>query len=799
MALKGLSPSSAHSSPSPDLASDGPSTNASPVSASTSLYISQASDEGDSSGHHSSRGTPTRFMSDLTRSASAGKGGCWTCRVRRKKCDEEREGDSCKTCLRLRIKCLGWGPKRPDWMRDKEKVAAYKADIKEQLSRMGLIRGQPRQLWHGLPSSSQPSTPGVAGPGPHTTLRRAHSDRQPQRREPGYRRAPYHLPTLPGGAASGKSPTHPSVRAFACVLVRVPCAREAPAALAISPIWSETPRTLARIRSRARRNLPGVSWLLTAAPAGPEHAHNIPASSRQCQISPMVSFLPAPASAATMSDPLYGFPQSAPSVPPPLSGGGDDGQYGYLPRQGLPMPAPSPPTPAIRQEDYIRYYFDHVRELQFVFSGESLASILYPLVQADPNGAVALSLCALAALHHARVRLAQGAGPIVDDPDSENSPPRQFYDRALYRLMHGPQTNGMGQYADADAVAAVQLVSYVVLGGGTMDWMTPLEYACEWLAQTGIYNEENPKLTLLNMTPAGRFAAKATMYIDVIASITLKQPPRFLPLYKRLFGGGGGGFWAASAGVATGVGAPHVELRMDALTGCPDEALLALAEISALAHWKTSELHNGTLSVRELIRRGDLIEKELGQRAAASRRGTAAAARGLDMGVAPAGLPMSMGMPQPQPGLVGAGQMPRGTVDTTKHTVAEMFREAAILYLHTVLSDSAPGVPEIVNSVEQMMKLLNELPPSAYDRALMLPLFLAGVMTDTQVLREVVKRRFFMQDATMGNVLLAQTVMEQAWMQRTAFARGARMGDRPPRVGDWRDHLRMEWASLLLI
>lgn len=59
-----------------------------------------------------------------------------TCRVRRKvcvprrvraataltaavqKCDEERvEDDSCKTCRRLGIQCLGWGPKRPDWMR----------------------------------------------------------------------------------------------------------------------------------------------------------------------------------------------------------------------------------------------------------------------------------------------------------------------------------------------------------------------------------------------------------------------------------------------------------------------------------------------------------------------------------------------------------------------------------------------------------------------------------------------------------------------------------------------------------
>ena len=33
------------------------------------------------------------------------------------KCDEQREGDSCKTCKRLTLTCLGWGPKRPDWMR----------------------------------------------------------------------------------------------------------------------------------------------------------------------------------------------------------------------------------------------------------------------------------------------------------------------------------------------------------------------------------------------------------------------------------------------------------------------------------------------------------------------------------------------------------------------------------------------------------------------------------------------------------------------------------------------------------
>ncbi|KAI0368789.1 hypothetical protein BV20DRAFT_947406 [Pilatotrama ljubarskyi] len=729
MALKGLpSPSSGDSnSPSPDLASDGPSLNASPVSAANSLYISQASDEGESTPNHSSRGTPSHFMSDLTRSSSAGKGGCWTCRVRRKKCDEEREGDSCKTCLRLRIKCLGWGPKRPDWMRDKEKVAAYKADIKEQLSRMGLIRGQPRQPWHL--SASQPPTPGVAGPGPQT-LRRSLSSRETYRREAAFMRgqAPYHLPGLPG--------------------------------------------TVSR----------------------PEHPHNIPSasSSRSNQMSPMVNFVPTPSS-VNMSDNVYGYPQSASSA---SLVGGDDAQYGFLPGRSVPMPLPS--TPSIPQEEYLAYYFKHVRELQFVFAGESLTNILYPIVQAEPNGVVALSLCALAALQHARLRMARGADPILEDPDQESAPSRQFYDRALYRLVHAQQTNGTGQYSDSDAVAAVMLVSYGVLGGGTMDWTTPLEYACEWLSQTGIFNEENPKLTLLSMTPTGRFAAKATMYIDVMSSITLKQPPRFLSLYKRLFGGGAG-FWATNTSPSTS--GQHAELRMDALTGCPDDALLALAEISALAHWKATELQNGSLSVRELIRRGDQIEKELRERATGIRVDDddfqSSGLAGLEMGVAPAGLPMAMGMPPP--GMSGASRSPRTSVDTTKHLVGEMFRESAVLYLHTVLSDSSPGVPEIMNSVEQTMKLLNELPPSKYDRAVIFPLFLAGCMTNILMVREVVKHRFFMQDATMGNIMLAQTVMENVWGQREAITRSQRPGEHPMPFGDWRDGLRMQWASLLLI
>ncbi len=310
-------------------------------------------------------------------------------------------------------------------------------------------------------------------------------------------------------------------------------------------------------------------------------------------------------------------------------------------------------------------------------------------------------------------------------------------------------------------------------------------------------------------------------YVDIFASITLMQPPRYLSLYKRLFGGGAG-FWATNASPA---GGQHSELRMDALSGCPDEALLAIAEVSALANWKNQELQSGSLSVRELIRRGDAIEKELRERASGKRvddddfsgHGSSFGG-GLDL--TPAGLAAPMS--SPQPGMSGS-RSARSPVDTNKHIIGEMFREAAVLYLHTVLSESVPGmehspqsvgipsvpdqhpfslsptgVPEITNSVDQMLKLLNELTPSSFDRTLVFPLFLAGCMTDNQMIREVIKHRFFMQDATMGNILLAQTIMEEVWNARVHVMRTTRPGEHPV-FPDWRGGLRMQWASLLLV
>src|SRR4051812_29904771 len=74
------------------------------------------------------------------------KRGCWTCRLRKKKCDELHP--SCSTCDSLSITCYGYGPK-PEWMdngsKEKEMANSIKQIVKHtsrRKGRLGLSLGQ---------------------------------------------------------------------------------------------------------------------------------------------------------------------------------------------------------------------------------------------------------------------------------------------------------------------------------------------------------------------------------------------------------------------------------------------------------------------------------------------------------------------------------------------------------------------------------------------------------------------------------------------------------------------------------
>lgn len=272
-------------------------------------------------------------------------------------------------------------------------------------------------------------------------------------------------------------------------------------------------------------------------------------------------------------------------------------------------------------------------------------------------------------------------------------------------------------------------------------------------------------------------------WIDTLASIVFTRPPRFLSLYRRLFGNsGGGGYWATANN-------DQLDLRMDRLTGCPDEAVLALAEVAALAAWKAAESQKGTLSMRELIRRGDAIEQTLRSRA---HRTYADSPTAEGMPMLPTGLPASAEVTSPS-ALASAG-----ADEHTRRTIASIWREAAVLYLHTVISDAHPGVPEIVKATNTIMDHMQVLPPSHHDRALLFPLVMTGTMTDDPLIRELVKGRlaWHHDEFYNGSMSQARTFIDYVHGRRQA----ARHGHRGASVTvDWRECMRERWSAITLV
>jgi len=285
------------------------------------------------------------------------------------------------------------------------------------------------------------------------------------------------------------------------------------------------------------------------------------------------------------------------------------------------------------------------------------------------------------------MRVAQGLD--APDPNPEASSATYFHREAYFQLDTAKSLRH--PYTENEAVAALHLVCYSQLSGGKTSWQTMAMVLWDWLEQTGLITDENPAITLHTMSSTGQILVKAALvskysnglalttnphqWLDTFASLTSVRQPRYLGLLKRLLGERAGGYWPpAIAGDSDGL---H-SLRMDLLTGCPDDAILALAEIANLAFWKSTQQRNGTLSYRELVRRGDDIEQRLKQHI----QGPANLSDFLDPAPLHPNLVQNTGT---EPTLASFPN------EDVRRLVAAIFREAAVLSLHTVLSNATPG------------------------------------------------------------------------------------------------------------
>ena len=159
-------------------------------------------------------------------------------------------------------------------------------------------------------------------------------------------------------------------------------------------------------------------------------------------------------------------------------------------------------------EHHVFYYFRRVRQIQFLFAGPTVTSILHDLVVREPVGVVMHAICALTVLHKSQMRVTEG----LEDRRVENSLSGvswRFYDQTWWQLLDSQQRHG--GYTEQDATVAIHLVSYWLFCGGGGEWPSPLEVVCSWLGDSLLNTVPNAWLQWLQLSTSTQFTTQMTM------------------------------------------------------------------------------------------------------------------------------------------------------------------------------------------------------------------------------------------------------------------------------------------------
>ncbi|OJT02247.1 Transcriptional regulatory protein pro1 [Trametes pubescens] len=660
------------------------------------------------------------------------KSGCYTCRIRRKKCDEQPNDDgACQTCVRLRLQCLGFGAKRPEWMRENNSVTELREKIKSFLASQGMIKGHsgsgPRSTDQDPPvlvlvdslhtSPSSPPTPTLSATSSSEGPRPPHNGMNTS-----FERAPAHYTTMPPEQQQYGHNWQPAIPE-----------------LGHDPAMNRGPM------------LPNVNELM----------YHPPAPAPQPQPQPAPTMIQSPTSILAQS---YNID--------PNTFSDDDVDQSASP-EGAQMPMPvvvSGLGLAIPSEQgrLIQHYLARVLPIQYLLADDSIKHFMIRLIQTSSEARDAA--CVLSALHLSL------------------SYPAQTTDANLiFNRVQTAVANRRTQYTEGDAMAGLHIVSSFLFSGGRGDWAFWLGIACEYvqaLLDSPLFY--GPEDALRKCPESTRFIIKTTMWFDVLASVTTQTVPRFLETYRQLFSTQGAyiGDPAASA----------PEISMLPVMGCENKIVLAIAEISNLAHWKENHLHRGTLSIPDLVHRGaDIEERLLGPSSPQ-----------------PLAVPLQPGMYGPQAlqhpvsmyaQHAGGGGATEAEVVQRRRLTNDIFRASAKVYLHTVLSGDYPACPEIVAAVTETIDALSRIPmdaPSVHRsvvRSVVFGICISGCLTDDHRQRNFLIRMLeYQQRESVGNVGEVKRLMQNVWEQRDADRDSGRY-----RPTDWRRVMRESNPDLLLL
>jgi hypothetical protein len=192
----------------------------------------------------------------------------------------------------------------------------------------------------------------------------------------------------------------------------------------------------------------------------------------------------------------------------------------------------------------------------------------------------------------------------------------------------------------------------------------------QWV-ETRLESCSDPADLLVDATEMQRFITRTTFWFDVWGSITKRRQPRFMTVYRALFG------TAPTAFIGDRPSSPSA-ISMVNIIGCSNYSFRAMAEIAALAAWKDDKAQSGALSNRELVLRANEIHTSW--------------------------LDGEHVEPQTPP---GQSEKP---IDFQRRIASEVFRASAKVYLHMVTNQATPKTPEIKEGVQDVINLLERIP-----------------------------------------------------------------------------------------
>jgi hypothetical protein len=229
-----------------------------------------------------------------------------------------------------------------------------------------------------------------------------------------------------------------------------------------------------------------------------------------------------------------------------------------------------------------------------------------------------------------------------------------------------------------------------------------------------------------------RFCAALLIFIDIIASITLEEPPTLLSYHAELL-----------AEIDNGTSHPSdAKIHLSTVIGCRNGVMRSIAETSMLNIWKNERASANSLNVMDLVGRAAYIAHSLKSDVFGIQNGETVPDSHL-----------------------------RGPLDVASNPSASststlIWAYAAQLYLTVVVSGWQLYSLDIRTNVAQIIALLEDVPPYQL-RALVWPICVAGCLA----LKE--EEPFFLglfaglgKVHTAGALGDARQVMEKVWQRR---------------------------------